>query len=43
MVSNLGESQELRFSVLMSVYKNENPKYLDRALESIEKQTIIPN
>lgn len=31
------------FSVLMSVYKNENPEYLDLALHSIEKQTVIPN
>lgn len=31
------------FSVLMSVYKNEKPIYLDKALTSIEKQTVIPN
>lgn len=30
------------FSVLMSVYKNENPKYLNIALNSIEKQTVKP-
>ncbi|MCC4516223.1 glycosyltransferase [Limosilactobacillus reuteri] len=30
------------FSVLMSVYKNEKPNYLDKALNSIENQTIIP-
>lgn len=30
------------FSVLMSVYKKENPKFLDEALRSIEKQTILP-
>lgn len=31
------------FSVLMSVYKSENPKYLDEALESIEHQTVLPS
>lgn len=31
------------FSVLISVYKNEKPIYLDKALTSIEKQTVIPN
>lgn len=32
-----------KFSVLMSVYKAENPKYLDEALESIEHQTVVPS
>lgn len=27
----------------MSVYKAENPKYLDEALESIEHQTVVPS
>lgn len=31
------------FSVLMSVYKNEKPEYLDQALTSVEKQTIAPS
>lgn len=31
-----------KFSVLMSVYKMENPVYLDEALKSIEKQTVLP-
>lgn len=30
------------FSVLMSVYKKDNPIYLDKALNSVESQTIIP-
>lgn len=30
------------FSVLMSVYKKEKPEYLDMALKSIEKQTVLP-
>lgn len=32
-----------KFSVLMSVYYKENPIYLDKALDSIFSQTIIPN
>ena len=31
------------FSVLMSVYKNENPVYFLEAVESIFHQTVIPN
>lgn len=31
------------FSVLMSVYKNEIPEYLDEALKSVENQTVKPN
>lgn len=31
------------FSVLMSVYKKDNPKYLDLALNSIELQTVKPS
>lgn len=31
------------FSVLISVYKNEKPEYLDIALSSVENQTIRPN
>ena len=30
------------FSVLMSVYKKENPSFLDKALQSIENQTVKP-
>lgn len=33
----------LDFSVLMSVYKNEKPKYLKQAIESIVNQTMMPN
>ena len=32
-----------KFSVLMSVYEKENPKYLDLALKSIERQTVKPS
>lgn len=31
------------FSVLMSVYMKEKPKYLDEALTSIENQTVVPS
>jgi hypothetical protein len=31
------------FSVAMSVYKNDNPEWLDVALESIINQTVKPN
>ncbi len=31
------------FSVLMSVYCKENPEYLDKALESIISQTLVPD
>lgn len=31
------------FSVLISVYKNEIPRYLDRSLKSILNQTVIPD
>ena len=30
------------YSVLMSVYKNDNPKYLKQAIESMLDQTILP-
>ena len=34
----------MNFSVLMSVYKNDNPVYFERALNSIyEEQTLKPN
>lgn len=33
----------LKFSVLMSVYKNEKTEYLKQAIESIVSQTLIPN
>ena len=33
----------LKFSVLMSVYKNEKPEYLKQAIESIVNQTLLPN
>lgn len=31
------------FSVLLSVYKDEEPAFLDQALESIEDQAVKPN
>lgn len=31
------------FSVLMSLYHKENPRYLDLALQSIFKQTVMPD
>ncbi len=33
----------MMFSVLMSVYNKEKPTYLEEALESLFKQTIVPN
>ncbi|MDB2106216.1 glycosyltransferase [Clostridium paraputrificum] len=33
----------MNFSVLISVYKNDNPNYLQQALDSIENQTRIPS
>ena len=33
----------MRFSVLMSVYKNEKAEYLDMALQSMVKQTLLPS
>ena len=33
----------MTFSVLFSVYQYEKHEYLDQALQSIEKQTLIPN
>lgn len=37
------EKKEFMFSVLMSVYTKENPKYLEKAIDSILHQTIIPD
>ncbi len=37
------ENSNPEFSVLMSVYYKENSNYLDKALESIFKQTVMPN
>ena len=33
----------MKISVLLSVYNKEKPEYLDKALESITKQTLMPN
>ena len=33
----------MNFSVLMSVYKNEKPIYLQQSLESILQQTVLPS
>lgn len=35
--------KEEKFSVLISVYRKENPNYFDAALESVYKNTICPN
>ena len=45
MTETQGKIEEhLPFSVAMSVYKNDSPQFLERALESItKKQTIVPN
>lgn len=32
-----------KFSVLMSVYKNEKPEYLIKAIDSVLEQTLLPN
>ena len=37
-----GTAVEQRYSVLMSVYEKESPKYLRAALQSILKQTLPP-
>lgn len=33
----------MKFSVLMSIYKKENPQYLKESLESILQQTVLPD
>lgn len=33
----------IKFTVLISIYKNENPLYLDKALASILNQTLFPD
>lgn len=35
--------KSLNFSVAMSVYKNDNPEYLQMALDSIINQTLVPD
>ena len=32
-----------KFSVLMSVYKNDNPEYVEVAINSLINQTLKPN
>ena len=40
----MGEKNKIKFSVLMSVYKNDNPDFLKLALESIyERQSVKPD
>ena len=34
---------KLKFSVIMSIYKTDNPEYLQVALDSIIHQTLVPN
>ena len=34
---------KLKFSVIMSIYKNDNPEYLQVALDSIIDQTLVPD
>ncbi|MCM1263702.1 MAG: glycosyltransferase [Butyrivibrio sp.] len=36
------EAKEYKYSVLMSVYKNDNPDYLIQAVESMLQQTVLP-
>lgn len=44
MMKERGKNKLMCFSVLMSVYKNDNPEYLDSALKSIyDKQTLKPS
>lgn len=35
--------KEIKFSVLMSIYKDDKPKYLKTAIDSILNQTLKPN
>lgn len=35
--------KEIKFSVLMSIYKKENPKYFYDSMNSILNQTLLPN
>lgn len=35
--------EEYKFSVLMSVYKSENPEYLRQALNSVIDQSLVPD
>lgn len=37
------DKNKIKFSVLMSVYKNDNSDFLNEAIESIVKQTIVPS
>ena len=37
------EKKKLKYSVLMSVYENEKKEYLEKAIESILKQTYAPD
>lgn len=34
---------ETKYSVLMSIYKKENPDYFVQSLESMINQTIVPD
>lgn len=36
-------SNDLKFSVLLSIYKDENPEYLDECLKSVFLNSVIPN
>jgi glycosyltransferase involved in cell wall biosynthesis len=33
----------LSFSVLLAIYKNDNPRFLHEALQSLVEQTLVPN
>ena len=35
--------KKIKFSVLMSVYKNDFPEYVDKAINSVLAQTLLPN
>lgn len=40
--AHIEKAEDIQFSVLISVYKKENPEYLKTALESIVNQTLKP-
>ena len=43
MCETIKGNEKLKFSVIMSIYKNDNPEYLRIALNSIINQTLVPD
>ena len=43
MCETIKGNETLKFSVIMSIYKNDNPEYLRIALNSIINQTLVPD